>query len=199
MPVKPTTLVLTMGAPGVGKTKATDRLLSLLKGNWSRVNKDTIADKYTPERETPKYHKVRPRVYAEFYGEIAKKLKKGNVIIENPHIELSDPKALEGFALMCKYIGIKLKIILFETTEEGLRKNLIRRGIEKKYKQKRDKWKLDNWESFKAKYVTPFQQDWLRKHPLVHFIRIPELQDYEDRGAWVERHNWKPALKHIRS
>jgi len=187
-----------MGAPAVGKTKAAKKLLTLLK-KYVSVNKDVIADKKTYERETEAYRKVRGEVYKEFEGEIAKSLRQGkNVIVENPHVELTNPQALEAFARAFRYSGVKLKILLFETTEQGLRKNIIRRGKENPNKVIRDAWKLANWPEYIQKYVKPFQQYWLKNHPLVHFISVPELQDNEERGAWVERMNWKPVLRHIR-
>lgn len=147
-------LILIMGVPASGKTTIAKLIIKKKKAVY--LDNNFIADAFFPRTRVDKeYKKIRKSIYKAIYRITSENLKLGNsVILDIPHItHMMDKNWRIKMRRLTQKANTQLKIIRCYCSEETLKNRMKNRG------EKRDKWKLLNWEKF------------LQKEPI--FVKIP--------------------------
>ncbi len=139
----PPRLILVMGVAGSGKSKLARAILEEI---WAvYLDNNFLADVFSPESRTDEqYLAIRENLYGALYRITTENLRIGNsVLLDAPHIrQVQDPAWCSWIHELAKDSGAWVRAIRCYCRTEILRGRLEARG------EKRDQWKLENWQMF---------------------------------------------------
>lgn len=134
-----------MGVAGSGKSQFARAILEQV---WAvYLDNNFLADAFSPDSRTDEcYLAVRKNLYAVLYRVTEENLRIGNsVLLDAPHIrQVQDPGWCRWIDEFSRNAGAWMRAIRCYCREEILRERLEIRG------EKRDQWKLENWQTFLA-------------------------------------------------
>ena len=134
-----------MGIAGTGKSELSKAILEQL---WAvYLDNNFLADVFSPKSRTDEpYLAIRENLYDALYRITEENLRVGNsVLLDAPHIkQVQDAEWCRSIQRLVDETGARLCVIRCYCREQVLRERLQIRGEE------RDRWKLENWETFLA-------------------------------------------------
>lgn len=134
-----------MGVAGSGKSVLARAILEQVRAVY--IDNNFLADAFSPGSRTDEHYlAVRENLYAGLYRIAKENLQIGNsVLLDAPHIrQVQDPEWCGWIEEFAREAGAWIRAIRCYCREEVLRERLEVRG------EKRDQWKLENWQTFLA-------------------------------------------------
>ena len=132
-----------MGVAGSGKSVLARAILAQVRAVY--LDNNFLADAFSPKSRTDeRYLAVRENLYAALYRIAKENLQIGNsVLVDAPHIrQVQDPEWCRWVREFARDAGASMRAILCYCREDVLRERLKAR------REKRDQWKLENWQTF---------------------------------------------------
>lgn len=147
-------LILIMGVPAAGKTTLAKSIIKQIRAVY--LDNNFIADAFFPHTRVDKeYKKIGHSIYVALYRITSENLQLGNsVVLDVPHVtHMKNEDWRNKIYNLAANANAELKVIRCYCSEETLKERIKDRD------EKRDNWKLSNWDEF------------LRKEPI--FVEIP--------------------------
>ena len=145
----PPRLVILCGAPCGGKTTTALEIAKRIHVVY--IDKDSLQDPFTEEREGVVYQSVREQTFQGMYNIAGQNILAGNsVIIDAPFDNIDRWTSLQRWLPSLSQNSVKLKVIRCHASDTEIRRRMSERN------SPRDKSKLDDWEEYRKKYPIMF-------------------------------------------
>lgn len=187
-------LVVVASPPGAGGSTVAEYIAGTLLPGSVHINKDTIADRYMPLRDSPEYAAVRNQIYDELGERMHAYLGGGiNVVLSSAFRKeiTSNPWIRENLESVCALYSAELRIVQLTISEEELKRRVTERGLP------RDLEMLADWEErirrepveFHVQHMNVLKIDAMKPvesyAPDLRSFLIPRM-NFDGRAAGVE-------------